>query len=120
MRDFHATGHGDLAGAWDEIQRPAILPHVPGRGIEPYIAEFEQIYDRGASSFPQPILEGDITDIFTPCFLIHHALYHFDRFLFTYLHLNFSLNSSSCLICDMFFRATTEGVIQFLAFFLGE
>ncbi|XP_039116820.1 peroxisome biogenesis protein 5 [Dioscorea cayenensis subsp. rotundata] len=58
LRDFHATGHGDLAGAWDEIQRPAILPHVPGRGIEPYIAEFEQIYDRGASSFPQPILEG--------------------------------------------------------------
>ncbi|RZC65991.1 hypothetical protein C5167_009682 [Papaver somniferum] len=49
-----------FGGVWDEIQRPQLPPFAHPREIQgaPHLADFEQIYDHGASSQLQPTLDG--------------------------------------------------------------
>ncbi|KAK1297659.1 Peroxisome biogenesis protein 5 [Acorus calamus] len=55
---FHSANHGDLAEAWDEIHRPPLPYLSQGREAQAQFSEFEQIYDSGASSHGQLILDG--------------------------------------------------------------
>jgi len=61
---FRTAVHGDLADAWDDLHRPPILPHALGRESESHFAEFDQIYNSGASSHLQPTFDGRILYLF--------------------------------------------------------
>ncbi|KAK1273850.1 Peroxisome biogenesis protein 5 [Acorus gramineus] len=58
LRGFHSANHGDLAEAWDGIHRPPLSSLSQGREAQAPFSEFEQIYDSGASSHGQLILDG--------------------------------------------------------------
>ncbi|XP_078163170.1 peroxin 5 [Carex rostrata] len=45
LRGFHSTDHVGFADAWDDVQRPPVLPPPHFAGSEPQFGEFERIYD---------------------------------------------------------------------------
>ncbi|RZS03671.1 hypothetical protein BHM03_00033870 [Ensete ventricosum] len=54
---FRTADHGVLADAWNEIHQPPALQTQGGK-IEAQFQEFEQIYNRGASSMLPPAWDG--------------------------------------------------------------
>ncbi|KAK9269668.1 hypothetical protein L1049_001446 [Liquidambar formosana] len=57
LNGFRSAGQGDLVDVWDDIHRP-MLPHLQGTESQTHFREFENIYDQGVSSRPQPTLDG--------------------------------------------------------------
>lgn len=57
LRGFHSADHGRFEDAWDEIQRPQVLPSS-GRERQTHLAQVENEFHPGTGSQLQQILDG--------------------------------------------------------------
>lgn len=58
LRGFHSADHGRFADAWDEIQRPQVLPSSGGER-QAHLAQVENEFRSGTGSQLQQTLDGN-------------------------------------------------------------